>query len=250
MKTTERHQLKHNEVSDVLHHAMGQVEQHRRTMLGAIAAVLVIGVGMLAYSLISARRANESGGALAEALVVLEAPVTPPAPAPAPGQAPMPNIPTPGSYASEDAKLQAALPKLMAVAEKYPGSPAGVHARYEAATVLAGQGKTAEARQRYQEVADADGRGIYGRMAKLAVAGLDADAKQYDQAINALRELSLDVKGDLPVDAILVQLGTVCRAAGKKADARQAFQRVTTEFASSPYAADARKQLDALKAGA
>jgi len=29
--------------------------------------------------------------------------------------------------------------------------------------------------------------------------------------------------------------------------ARQAFERVATEFATSPYAADAKKQLDALK---
>ena len=67
------------------------------------------------------------------------------------------------------------------------------------------------------------------------------------RAIATLRDLSLDAKGDLPVDAILLQLGQAYVAAGKTTEARQTFERVTTEFATSPYAADAKKQLDALK---
>ena len=249
MKTSERQHLKHDEVTDALQQVYAEAERHRNTIIAAIVVVAVVGGAIFAYSFFATRRANEAGAALAEALVIREAPVTPPAPAPAPGQAPMPSIPTPGSYPSEQAKLEAALPKLLAVAEKYPKSDAGVQARYEAAAVLAQLGRTQEARQRYQEVVSADARSIYGRMSRLAIAGLDLDAGRYDPAIATLRELALDVKGDLPVDAILVQLGNACRAAGKKAEAQQAFQRVTTEFASSPYVEDARKQLDALKAG-
>jgi predicted negative regulator of RcsB-dependent stress response len=85
-------------------------------------------------------------------------------------------------------------------------------------------------------------------MARLATAELDIQEKQYDKGIAALRELSLDTKGDMPVDAVLSQLGNAYAAAGKKTEAQQTFQRLTSEFASSPYAADARKQLDALKA--
>jgi len=85
-------------------------------------------------------------------------------------------------------------------------------------------------------------------MAKLGQAELNVQEKQYDQAIATLRELSLDTKGDVPVDAVLSQLGAAYLAAGKKAEAQQTFQRITTEFAASPYAADARKQLDVLKA--
>ena len=84
-------------------------------------------------------------------------------------------------------------------------------------------------------------------MAKLALAQCDVQDKKYDAAIATLRDLSLDAKGDLPVDAILLQLGQAYVAAGKTTEARQAFERVTTEFATSPYAADAKKQLDALK---
>ena len=64
---------------------------------------------------------------------------------------------------------------------------------------------------------------------------------KFDPAIATLRELSLDARGDLPVDAILVQLAQAYVAAGKKTEAQQALTRVTTEFATSPYAADAKQ---------
>ena len=87
-------------------------------------------------------------------------------------------------------------------------------------------------------------------MARLALAEIDVQEKKYDAAIAALREMSLDATGDMPVDAVLVRLGRACRAAGKTTEARQAFERVATEFATSPYAADAKKELDGLKSGA
>ena len=132
-------------------------------------------------------------------------------------------------------------------ADAYPSTQPGLAARYHAAATLAELGQIADARTQYARLADLDAGGIYGRMAKLATAELDVQARQYDAAISTLRDLSLDTKGDLPVDAVLVQLGRAYAAAGKTAEARQTFQRVTTEFATSPYAEDAKKQLDALK---
>ncbi len=165
---------------------------------------------------------------------------------PAPGQKLAP--PQPKTFPNERAKLEAAFPKFLAAADAYPDTTAGIAARYHAAATLAALGRQAEARQRYAEVIDRDGRGLYGKMARLAQAELNVQEKQYDQAIASLRELSLDTKGDVPVDAVLSQLGAAYLAAGKKAEAQQTFQRITTEFAASPYAADARKQLDVLKA--
>jgi tetratricopeptide (TPR) repeat protein len=238
MKTTERHELKHNELTDALSATYVTLEQNRRNVtigLGVLLAVLAIWGG---YAFYASQRDAKAGALLAEALVVTEAQVVPPI-APAEGQAPTP--PAPNTYPTEQAKLEAALPKLLAAADAYPASAAGT---------LASLGKATEARQRFQEVVDRDPRGLHGRMARLAVAELDVKAKQYDTAIKTLQELSLDARGDLPIDAVLVQLAQAYAQAGKKAEAQQALQRVTTEFATSPYAADARKQLEALKAGA
>ena len=83
---------------------------------------------------------------LAEAMVVQEARVMPPAPpshhptAPAPAPAPQP-----GTYPTEKAKLEAALPKFLAAADAYPSSDSGQTARYHAASALVGLGRFDEA---------------------------------------------------------------------------------------------------------
>ena len=61
------------------------------------------------------------------------------------------------------------------------------------------------------------------------------------------RELANDKEGPLPVDGVLMQLGRACDAAGKAADARQAFKRIVDEFPMSPYSAEAKKALDQIK---
>jgi tetratricopeptide (TPR) repeat protein len=247
MKTTERHELKHNELTDALTTTYASLEQNRKNItigLGVVLAVLAVWGG---YAFYTSQRDAKAGALLAEALVVTEAQVVPPV-APAAGQ-PAPTA-APNTYPTEQAKLEAALPKLLAAADAYPGTAAGIAARYQAAGALASLGKATEARQRFQEVVDRDARGLHGRMARLAVAELDVKAKQYDAAIKTLQELSLDARGDLPVDAVLVQLAQAYAQAGKKAEAQQALQRVTTEFATSPYAPDAKRQLEALKGGA
>ena len=69
-------------------------------------------------------------------------------------------------------------------------------------------------------------------------------------AINTLKELSTSAKEELPLDGVLMQLGRTYALAGRKAEAVQTYQRLTTEFPTSAYAGDARKELDTLKAGA
>ena len=76
---------------------------------------------------------------------------------------------------------------------------------------------------------------------------LQAQAGQYDQAINAFKELAQRKDGVLPIDGILMQLGRAYVGAGKPADAQQTFNRLVEEFPTSPYITDARRELDDLK---
>jgi TolA-binding protein len=78
------------------------------------------------------------------------------------------------------------------------------------------------------------------------LAEAQARAGQYDQAINAFRELAQRKDGPLPVDGILMQLGRTYRDAGKRADAQSAFNRIVQEFPDSPFMQDAKKELDSL----
>ena len=243
MKRTERHKLKENEFAKTVAHARDTLEQRKRdiTIMALVVIVLLAGVaGFVWWRQSQAARAN---AVLADALAVYEAPVVP-IPAPAPGS-PAP-VQQPGTYPTEQAKLEAALPLLLEAADRYPSSDAGIAARYTAASILARLGRYAEAEQRYQEVAD-KGSGIYARTARLGLADVQVAQGKYDNAIAIYTEMSRDANSQLPVDSVLMQLGRAYARAGRAEEAAGAFNRVIAEFPQSLYAADARRELAGVK---
>ena len=239
MKRTERHHLKENEFAEWLLGAKNWYEANSKTAgyVGIAAALLLAAVmGTLAFRQMSAGKANS---ALAEALTVAEAPVLPPAPA----EAGKPPVQRPGTFPTDRARFEAALPKLLAVAEAYPGSDAGIMARYRAAATLVAIGRTQEGIQRYKEVVE-KGRGAYQAMARLGIAEAQMMAGQFEQAIASFKELESLKSDDVPVDGVLMQLARAYRLAGKAEDARKTFKRVVNEFPQSPYAPAARREAE------
>jgi TolA-binding protein len=246
MKSIERHKLKENEFARSVAHAREVIGTRSRdlALMGVLAAVAIVLIG--GYSWWRQSRDAKANTALAAALAVYEAPVVPTA-APTPGS-PVP-VQQPGTFQTEQAKLEAALPKLLEAANKYPNTDAGVAARYQAASILATLGRFAEAEQRYQEAIDKAGRSIYGRTARLGLAEAQVAQGKYDNAINVYRELSTDTSAQLPVDGILMQLGRAYLKAGKKDDAARAFNRIVEEFPQSAYVTDAKREMEEAKKG-
>jgi TolA-binding protein len=239
MKRVERHHLKENELQTLARQARETLERRKRetTMLVAIAvAVGVVAIGYIAWH---ERVQNKAHTLLADSLVVLDAPISPP---PAPGQ------PSQGlRFATERERAQAAVMKLKAVADAYPSSDAGLYARYQEGAMWMALGSPSEAAAAYQQVLDRDGRGIYGQMARLGLAEAQARAGQYDPAIKTFQDLAQHKDGTLPVDGILMQLGRVYLDAGKRVEAQQTFNRLVEEFPESPFNGDAKRELDNLK---
>lgn len=246
MKATERHKLKENEFARTVAQARDMLEERGRDFgllaLGIILALAAVG----GYTWWRQSRNEQANTLLAGALAVHEAPVVAPA-EPKPGS-PMP-VEQPGTYRTERAKLEAALPKFVETADRYPSTDAGIAARYHAAGLLAQLGRHAEAEQRYQEVIDKGGRTIYARTARLGLADARLAQGKLDAAIAVYRDLSTESNPQLPVDGVLMQLGRAYLRAGKKDDAARAFNRVVEEFPDSVYLADARRELEATKKG-
>jgi tetratricopeptide (TPR) repeat protein len=239
MKRTERHHLKENEFAEWLLGAKTWYEANSKTVgyLGIAAALALVAVmGTMAYRQMTGGRATS---ALAEALAVAEAPVLPPAPA----EAGKPPVQRPGTYPTDRARLEAALPKLLAVADAYPASDAGIMARYRAAAALVAIGRTQEGIQRYKEVVE-KGKGAYQVMARMGIAEAQMMAGQYDQAIASFKEVEALKSEDVPVDGVLMQIARAYKLAGKIEDAKKTFNRVASEFPQSPYAAAARREAD------
>jgi TolA-binding protein len=245
MKSTERHKLKENEFARTVAHARDTMQQRGRDF-GMIAGVIIVAIAIAGgYGWWRQSRNAKANALLAEALAVEEAQVVAPA-APAPGS-PLP-VQQPGTFATDQARLEAALPKLQHAADTYPGTEAGMTARYHAAGVLAALGRYGEAEQRYRNVADS-GSGLYARTAKLGLADVLVSQGKYDEAIKIYQEVSTDTTSQLPVDGVLMQLGRAYMKAGKKNEAAHAFTRVVVEFPQSLYAADARREMEEAKKG-
>src|SRR5678816_590086 len=208
MRRQERRLLKENELIHSIEATRDFVESRKREIGAGVVAVIVIaavGIGALVY-----RERVQSRGAdlLGQAMVALNARVVP-AGAPASGE----DIPAAaslgatGSFATEAAKLDAALPKLQAAADAYPDSPAGITARYHYAGALAALARHDEAIKQFDDVVKRAGAdSIYGRMARLGKADTQARAGQVDAAIETWKEMAASTTGELPVDAILMEL--------------------------------------------
>ena len=244
MKRTERHRLKENEFARTVAHAREVIDTRRRDIGIAALAVVLVAAAVLGFFAWRQSRNAKANDMLASALAIYEAPVLPP-PAPAPGS-PAP-VQQPGTYPTERARLEAALPALLEAADRYPATKAGITARYHAAAALATLGRLAEAEQRYQEVIDKSGSGLYSRTARLGLADVQLAQGKYDSAIDIYTQMSRDTGSQIPVDGVLMQLGRAYVRAGRKEEAVRAFNRVVEEFPQSAYVADARRELELAK---
>ena len=251
MKSTERHRIKEDQFVTTLHDTFGRIEQNRKQLLTTVVGIIVLAAAVGGFMWWRQQTQAKASALFAAALAVAEAPVVPPSPpAGSTLNETAPPPPPANSYPTEQARAQAALPKLMAAADAYPSTVPGLAARYHAAATLVALGKDPEAETRYQEVVEKAGSSLYGRMARLGLAEVQVRQKKYEPAINTLKDLSTTAKDELPLDGVLMQLGRTYALAGRKAEAVQTYQRLTTEFPTSGYAGDAKKELESLKAGA
>ena len=237
MKRTERHHLKEDPLAVRLRVMLDSTRGGRSAaVVAAVVAGLVVGGAVFGWQ---QWRTTRAGELLASAMAIVEAPVVP---ADA-GETPA------GAYPSEAAKLETAVPRLLAAADAYPGLPQGIAARYQAAVALGTLGRTAEAGAQFQQLAEIAGDGIYGRMARLGRAETHLQAGEYADAIALLEAETRTAGADFPVDAVLMRLGQSYQLADQPAEATLAFQRLVDEFPASGYRFDAERELDRLGAG-
>jgi predicted negative regulator of RcsB-dependent stress response len=249
MKTAERHRLKDNEVATGLHRAGELWDTNTRLIMqviGVVAAVALIAGG---YWWWDHRRLEQASALLAEARSTANAPVTAPPAAAVPGQpAPVVPPPSPDAFPTEAARRDAALKKFQAAADAFPSTSAGLEARLHVASLLGESGKMADAEKQLEEIVRLNADGLYGRMARLGIATIQVDSGRLEPAIATLSSLAQRTDLEMPVDGVLMQLGRAYDKGGKTADAIRTYTRIGDEFPESPYAGDARTELERLKA--
>lgn len=249
MKRNERQHLKENELAHSLGAAREFVGPRKRLITGLTLVLLLVIVSVVGFMVIRQRMGSRGDELLAQAMVALNARVVPAATPAAGGELPAAaQFNATGTFATEEAKLNAALPKLRAAAEAYPNSDAGIIARYHLAGALATLGRNNEAITAFDEVARFAGTDhLYGRMARLGKTDVQARAGQLDAAIATWKEMAAQQDPGVPVDAVLIGLGRAYVEKGNTAEARKTLTQLVEQHPDSPYVADARTVLEGLK---
>lgn len=247
MKTSERHHLKDNELALAVGSAQSWYEQNKTAVLGTLGAIVVVGGALLGYTSWRSSVDAKAAGMLAEAMVVEESRVQPPAPPAGTTNDPTnPGGQLPGTYPTLQAKLEAQLPKFMAAADAYPTSQPGQIARLHAAETLSQLGRRDEAIKQYDQLTGS-GNQMIGRAARLGKASVQLQAGQFDPAIATIKELAEQKDPSLPSEALLMELARAYKLAGKTDDARKTLNQVVEQHADSPFASEAKAELAKFK---
>jgi TolA-binding protein len=248
MKAKHRHQLKENKLAHTVASVAQTLQQNSRVLVsGAAVVVLAILVGMgMGLSGQRAERAAEA--LLADAMVTLNTEVVPLTTLDSTGLPAAASFGAEGTFASDEERLNAALPKLEVTVGTYPDTSAGLTARYHMASTLTLLGRHEDAIAEFDTVVTQAGpENLYARMAMLGRADTEVRAGRLDEAVASWQALTEGGSAnDLPQDAILMELGRAYSARGDVEDARTTFTRIINEFPTSPYSGEARRELDNL----
>ena len=248
MKRIERKHLKEDELAHTLRVAREFVEPRQQLLKQVGLAAIVVLVVVVAYGFWRERTDSRGQKELAEAMVALNAEVVPVGVQGADGVPAAASLGATGTFATEEAKLNAALPKLKAAADAYPSSPAGIQARYYMAGALTALGRHAEAINTFGEVIKEAGEAsLYGQMAVMGKADAQSKGGQVDAAIGTLKGLAANAGSALPIDAVLMELARAYVQKGSRDEARKTFTEIVDKHPQSPYITEARAELENLK---
>ncbi|MDP1572306.1 MAG: tetratricopeptide repeat protein [Vicinamibacterales bacterium] len=241
MKTSERHHLKENDLALVLARAQVWFGTNAKALAIAAIAVVLLIAGVAGYVAWQASIENDARARLAAAMVTYESRVMPPAPSSTPDQPTMTGQ-MPGTFPSDRARLEAALPQFLETADAFPGTNAARTARFHAAGVLVSLGRHDEAIAHYDQLMS--GRDLMARTARLGKAEAHVQAGQYDEAIAVYTSLVGTPDAQLPAEGLLMELARVYQLAGRLDDARTTLTTIVEQHAESPFAPAARAALD------
>jgi predicted negative regulator of RcsB-dependent stress response len=247
MKTSERHRLKENEFAQAVRQAQEWVAERRTPILGTVAVVVLAAAAFLGYRAWQDRVEGQAAIILAQGMVIADAQVAPPLP-----PAGTTNDPTnvggqaPGTYATQQAKQEAALEKFRTAADTYPNTQSGHLARLHLADTLARMGRTDEALAQYDRLVAAN-HPLLSTSARLGKASAQLVAGQYDPAIATLKDLSEQANSRLPKDGLLMELARAYRLAGRTDEARKTLTQVVEQHAESTFASEAKAEIEKLK---
>lgn len=240
MSRLSRKEVKRDEVLETFGSAVGYVRGHGRTMLLAAAAVVVVALGYLAFTLWNASRQEGANEGLAEALAVAGAEID--------AHDPRPDA-DPPKFADEAARQARAKEAFESVQREHSGTaPAAVATSY-LARMAAEAGDIDRARALWDEVIDEGGESLLTAEARLNRMALDREQGRLAELADRLRADLDSTEPELPKPILLHELALALEALGQPEEAREIYRRLAEEHPGSSYAAGAERRAELLAQG-
>lgn len=154
----------------------------------------------------------------------------------------------PGQTAMQDSRYEDAIPIFERVVTEYGGTSVALEATIELANASFQTGDFEKARTYYQAYLDEYGSqdAHYWLAARSGLAACDEEEEKYEEAANQYLVLADEDPESYLAPGFLLDAARCYGAAEQKDQARALYDRVVENYASTPYARDARIALTAL----
>lgn len=229
-----RKELKQDRIHDAIEHGAEAFYLHKQITLVILVVVLVGAVAWGSWSVYHDRQTAAATVALDAAMKVYNGRI---------GGAPDPADPSDIPYSDEAARATEALNKFNAVANQYPSTLPGKHARYYAALCLADLERHNQALEELKKLFSSDTE--LANMAQYQTGVIYARTGKPNDAAKIFRELADKHSVFVPRPLALLELGNVLRQTNPK-EAASVYQQIKKEFPDSAIAEQADRGLDTI----
>jgi tetratricopeptide (TPR) repeat protein len=229
-----RQALKHDQFVDTTKHGLEWATENRHSVIVtsgiALAAIIVIVVGLVIYN----SRANQASIAFGAAMQAYQTPLA------APGQVVPPGVKT---YASVAERAKAANGLFMGVADKYSMTPDGKVARYFGGLTYMEEGQNAPAESTLKQIASGLNSDL-AALAKLSLAQLYRQTGRDPQAIDLYNELTAKPTTTVPPGLAQLQLAELYESENKPDMAKKIYAQLKDKDAKGPAGMLAAQKLN------
>lgn len=220
-----RKELKQDKIRESFEHGAEAVYSHSQLAGILVAVVLVVAVGWAGWKFYSDRQSLQASAALDDAMKTYNGRIGLPNPSADPGDV---------SFPTDEARAEASLQKLSAVASKYPRTNPGRLACYYQALALEDLERHNQALEELKKLTSGDDKELVA-MANYQVANIYARTGKTDDAVKAYRALAEQHSVFVPRQIVLLELADLLRQSNP-AEASNLYQQVKKEFANTPAA--------------
>lgn len=230
-----RKEIKRDEFVEALETSVGWLEKNSRLLIaGAVAVVLLIAAGFGIWFWLQARAAAASA-ALDEVLEVYRAPV---------GEAAAGSDDDGPSFGDETARRERAKELFQGVVDDHGSSDAATVALVFLAQIASDEGDLDRARELWTASVEALGDDdLLADQVRVNLIHLDRQQGESEAVAVRLEEMIADQERPLPGDLVLWELAATYEDLGRQEDAEATYRRLTEEYPSSAYAAQASSKL-------